>query len=118
MAYLYENGAFPVGLIVKFENGIRTDISWRNLQWTNPKNRSQRDKVARKNNISTGLLGVTFNKRMQRYVSQIVVNGRHRLIGVFDTAEEAHRAYAAVKLIEHGTRITGIDAAAIGESLP
>jgi hypothetical protein len=48
----------------------------------------------RKNPMSTnklGLLGVT--KHYNKFRAQITRNGKQKHIGLFDTAEEAHRAY-------------------------
>lgn len=43
----------------------------------------------------SGLKGACWCKRRSRWQAQISVDGRHRFLGYFDTAEEAAAAYAA-----------------------
>ena len=118
LAYLHVFGAMPNGLIVKFRNQNRADVRWENLEWTAPEDRALRDRVARKNNQSTGVLGVTYNKRLRRYVAQITVNGRHKRIGVFDDVEAARAAYARAKVEHHGWDLRGCNLVAEQEAQP
>ena len=46
----------------------------------------------RKDN-STGLKGVSWNKRRQKYESLIMINKKHMWLGYFETKEEAHAVY-------------------------
>lgn len=41
----------------------------------------------------TGLKGVGFSKRLQRYTARIFVDGRAKYLGSYITPEEAHAAY-------------------------
>jgi len=40
-----------------------------------------------------GLKGVTYKKRKRRFEANIMVDGKRRYLGMFLTAEEAHKAY-------------------------
>jgi len=51
---------------------------------------------------SAGYRGVCWNSSNRQYHAQIKVNGQQRHLGLFDTVEEASRAYARAYLREHG----------------
>ena len=93
LAWLYTYGAFPVG-DTDHINGDRADNRICNLRdvprTVNAANRNK----ANKNNAH-GLLGVS--PLRGRWVAQIADRGAKRHIGVFDTPEEAHKAYIAAK---------------------
>lgn len=44
-------------------------------------------------NNKTGYKGVSYYKRLNKYVASIKVNGKYYFLGYFDTPEEAHAAY-------------------------
>lgn len=44
-------------------------------------------------NNASGYKGVSFNRRLRKYVAQIQVNNRGIYLGLFTTAKEAHDAY-------------------------
>jgi len=46
---------------------------------------------------TSGFLGVSFYRRLDKWEAGIYVAGRRRHIGVFTTAEEASAAYLAAK---------------------
>lgn len=79
-------------------NGNRLDNRLSNLRESNDKLNQENIRSAQSNNKS-GFLGV-FNrlyKGKQRYVSKIMINGKSKWIGSFDTPEEAHAAYLEKK---------------------
>ena len=49
--------------------------------------------------------GYSFNKKMNKYQARIGVNGKQKHLGLFDTAEEAHKAYVTAKKINYITRL-------------
>jgi hypothetical protein len=74
-------------------NGIRDDNRISNLrEATNAENSQNRQPTG-----SIGLLGVSFEKKRNRYKSQIKVNGRVKTLGYFKTPIEAYQTYLAAK---------------------
>jgi HNH endonuclease len=65
---------------------------------TNAQN--SRNKGRQRNN-STGFKGVTFNKSVKRFQAKICTNGITRSLGYFDSAIEAHNAYANASGVLH-----------------
>jgi len=47
------------------------------------------------------MLGSSFHKPTQKYVSQICVNGKYKHLGLFSTPQEAHDRYIQEKRIIH-----------------
>lgn len=52
-----------------------------------------------------GLLGVTFNKRLGKFASQINISGKHIHLGYFKCPNEAHEAYLKAKAYFHKERV-------------
>jgi len=92
LAWLYMTGEWPAEDIDHI-NGERADNRWSNLRaasrWQNIHNMGMRDRN------TSGLKGASFDKKRNKWVAQIVVNGRHHHLGRFDTAQQAADAYAA-----------------------
>ena len=62
-----------------------------NLRWcTSSENQHN---TAKQYNNTSGFKGVCFDKRSQKYLATIKLNGKHIHIGLFKTAEEAFEAY-------------------------
>ena len=53
-------------------------------------------------NSTSGLKGVSWHKRDQKWRASIVVNGRQKSLGYFETAGQAYSAYCAASAKEHG----------------
>lgn len=101
LAWLYVHGAWPVGTIDHI-NGRRTDNRIRNLRDVSLQANLHNQSVAYKSN-ATGLRGVSFEPRSNKWYSRIRVNGKSVMLGYFRTASEAHAAYVAAKAIHHLT---------------
>jgi hypothetical protein len=54
----------------------------------------------RKNNTS-GFKGVSYAKQTGKWWARIVVNGSRQSLGLFNSAEEAARAYKAAEALHH-----------------
>ena len=64
-------------------------------------NQNQHNRKLNKN-TSTGLKGVHFHKKRQRYQATVAVNGKKKWLGYFKTPEEAHQAYCKAAAELHG----------------
>lgn len=95
LAWLYVHGIWPQGQIDHI-NGIRDDNRIGNLrEATNAQNKQNMHGA--RSDSKTGLLGVRWNDRHQCWQARIMVDGKGRHLGNFDTAEDAHAAYLSAK---------------------
>jgi hypothetical protein len=95
LAWLYMYGTFPANLIDHI-NGNGLDNRIANLREATSFENAQNITKAQKNNPH-GYLGVTFDKRKQRWRARIGVDGTRRRLGSFKTPEEAYNAYLSAK---------------------
>jgi hypothetical protein len=93
LAWLYVYGVWPEQCIDHI-NGDRGDNRISNLRCATISENSQNQRKAKKSN-KTGFLGVS--PRGRRFKAQISVSGNLKVIGIFDTPEEAHFAYVQRK---------------------
>lgn len=100
LAWLYMHGSWPKGVIDHI-NGNPSDNRACNLRDVTLAENSQNERMARPNNKSAGLLGVTKCKNSDRYFSRVTLSGKSIYVGCFRTAREAHEAYLAVKREVH-----------------
>lgn len=96
LAWLYVYGKWP-DMELDHIDGNKKNNSILNLRDVDRKTNSTNERVARKSNLSSGLLGVTWDKVNKKWVSQIMVNGKNKKIGRFATKEQAHLAYLEEK---------------------
>lgn len=99
--WLYVYGVLP-DIDVDHINGIKTDNRLCNLRLVNRSENLQNQRKARSDNKS-GLLGVSHVTRTGMYIAQIQVNKKHKYIGSFYTAQDAHDAYLKEKRKLHST---------------
>jgi hypothetical protein len=83
------NTRLPKGRIVDHVNGVKTDNWWTNLELSTYRRNSQNKKVHREGK----LVGCYFDKLHQKFRSRIVIKGKAKHLGLFQTELEAHRAY-------------------------
>lgn len=96
LAWFYITGGWPKNQIDHMD-GSPSNNAWENLRDVTLSVNMQNQRKARANNCSTKLLGATFEKRSGLFQAQIVINGKNKYLGLFDTAEQAHEAYAVAK---------------------
>lgn len=99
LAWLYMKGEWPKDQI-DHKNCVPLDNSFDNLREATNALNHQNERSARKGN-SSGFLGVSWDASRNKWKAQITTNGKNRLLGRFDTREEAAGAYAAAKRVEH-----------------
>lgn len=97
LAWLYVHGEWPTQ-VIDHCNGDPSDNRIENLRDVSQQVNVQNQHRARSTN-KCGLLGV--RRQGKRWYARIMTNGRERHIGTFDTPEEAHAAYLAVKAVLH-----------------
>lgn len=91
LAWLYVTGEWPPQHI-DHRDTDRANNRWTNLRLaTNGQNLSNRGRQA---NNTSGFKGVGLDKRNGRWSATIQVDGKQMRLGKFDTASEAHAAYA------------------------
>ena len=95
LAWFYVYGTWPENHIDHI-NGIRNDNRIENLRDVSRSINVQNQKIAQRNNKS-GLLGVIWNKAINKFVAAIRINGKTTVIGKFDSKELAHEAYINAK---------------------
>ena len=99
LAWLYMTGEWPKDEI-DHENTIRSENWWDNLrEATGFQNKANTKKSAAN---TSGLKGVSFHRRSNKWMAQIKSQGRHHYLGLFDAPEAAHAAYANAARRLHG----------------
>jgi HNH endonuclease/AP2 domain len=103
LAWFYMAGVWPNQ--IDHINGIRNDNRWCNLRLVK-KSQNALNRGENKNNTS-GIKGVSWYKKYEKWVAQIGKNKKRINLGYFDTKEEAHAAYceAAIKYFGEFMRI-------------
>jgi hypothetical protein len=93
LAWLYVTGDWPKHDI-DHRNRHRSDNRWSNLREATPGQQRQNQSLG--SNNKTGFLGVR-KHRCGKFEANIAVNGKHRYLGLFTTAEKASAAYLKAK---------------------
>lgn len=91
LAWIYVNGDIDDGLQIDHINRDRKDNRIENLRLATPSQNKRNSK--KRNDNTTGYIGVSFHKGTQRYTSRIVYNKKRHTLGYFATPEEAYDAY-------------------------
>lgn len=91
-------GPIPDGMQVDHINGNRRDNRIENLRLATP---SQNQQNYSGNNGSVDIPGCHYNKKKNRYVAMIRINGKQKHLGYFDCPIKAGAAYAEAKMRYH-----------------
>jgi hypothetical protein len=95
--WLMETGTFPPkGLLIDHENGNRSDNRWANLRLATRSQNNHNRHVARSDSLS-GIRGVKYLPRRDRYVPILRINGRERKFGYFKNACDAAERFAEIE---------------------
>jgi hypothetical protein len=106
LAWFFVYGEMPDGVIDHI-NGLRTDNRIENLRCVSQMENTQNTLTASKSSKS-GVLGVHFSTRINRWVAQITVNRKCNHLGSFKTLEEAKEAYMKAKKQFHSAPILAL----------
>lgn len=98
VAWVWMTGEWPVDQ-VDHRNRDRSDNRWSNLRQATTAENKQNQKIY-KNNTS-GLTGVTFDKKSKKWLARIGVCGVRKYLGSFDDASSAFAAYTVAKASLH-----------------
>ena len=100
LAWFYMTGKWPVDQIDHRDTNPGND-SWRNLREADHSLNQQNQVKARTTNKSTGVLGVSWSEKDQRFVPKITVKGRMIRLGSFKELNDAALVYLTAKQIHH-----------------
>jgi hypothetical protein len=90
LAWLWMTGLWPKAEI-DHRDGNPSNNSWANLREATRAQNGANRKMSSNNRL--GIKGVRKRADYKRFEAQIKVDGRKRVIGYYDTAQEAERAY-------------------------
>ena len=99
LAWLYVTGEMPEDCIDHI-NGIRDDNRFCNLRKATNCQNTQNRRSPQKG-CQTGFLGVSLDKRSNRFRARITVNEKTINLGFYDTPEEASMVYTEAKRKYH-----------------
>ena len=99
LAWIYVHGSFPKDQIDHI-NSDKTDNRICNLREANQHQNNENQRKPRSDNTS-GYLGVSWDKQVDKYKAQIRIDGKTKYIGHFKQAKVAHEAYIKVKRKVH-----------------
>lgn len=99
LAWLYMYGCIPNGHIDHI-NGIRTDNRIKNLREADYFKNAWNSKVQKNN--TTGVKGVSFNKKSRLYDASVCKNNKRYYVGGFKTLDEAKIAIEEFREYLHG----------------
>lgn len=98
LAWLYLNGYWPHE--IDHRDGDKQNNIFSNLRdATDSQNMHNQGK--RRHNTS-GFKGVTYNRNASKWLAQIKINWKNKYLGLFDTPEDAHKAYCEAAQKHHG----------------
>ena len=86
LAFLYMTGSLP-DAFVDHINGDTSDSRWSNLRLVNSQENTQNAAISKNN--SSGVLGVTWDKRKMKWLARIMVNRKEHFLGYFTELTEA-----------------------------
>jgi hypothetical protein len=104
LAWLYVHGVMPEHYVDHI-NGVKNDNRIENLRDVKQGVNLQNQKRAKRNRVSSDLLGVSFSNKGQNkdrpYRARIVVDRKEIHLGTFAHEKDAHDAYLAAKRQYH-----------------
>ena len=100
--WLMRNGVWPDGEVDHI-NGDKQDNRAENLRAVSKSGNMQNIRSAFSTNTSSGILGVSVERKTGKFYSRICVNGRQKSLGTFDSPDAAHSAYLEAKRQLHET---------------
>lgn len=78
-------------------DGDRLNNKFENLREATPSQNAWNARL--RSNSYSGFKGASFNKKLGKWVSRIRVDGKEKYLGLFESAEQAHAAFAKEAMI-------------------
>jgi len=99
LAWMHVHGGWPAEE-VDHKNGKRSDNRIDNLRIATRVDQMANLSVPKSN--TSGFKGVSRDKTGRRWRANIIIGGKQKHLGIFDTPELAHEAYAAAAISKSG----------------
>ena len=89
LAWFYMTGDWPSQ--VDHEDNVKTNNRWSNLRIASHQQNVLNAKLSK--NSTSGRKGVSWHKGAGRWSAYIILDGKKRHLGLFDSPDEAHKSY-------------------------
>ena len=99
LAWLYMTGEWPKE-VIDHKDTVKDNNKFDNLREATLSENAQNQIKPSRNNKS-GRLGVTWDKKQEKWAATICINGKNRRLGRFHDPDVAHAAYLAAKATHH-----------------
>ena len=96
LAFVFMTGEWPKNEVDHI-NGVKDDNRWFNLRDVDRTTNTQNLRRARKDNLSSGLMGAYWDPKCQAWRSSIQTDGKIIGLGRFNSAADANAAYLEAK---------------------
>lgn len=100
LAWLYMTGNWPSKFIDHID-GNPFNNKFENLREASTEINRQNQRKAASNNVSSGLLGVSWHKKTNKWRASVQTKGKRLHLGYFDCKLEAHEKYLETKRLMH-----------------
>lgn len=100
LVWLLHYGEWPTHQVDHID-GDRSNNRIANLRDVDHETNAQNEHKARRNNLSAGLLGVSYVASRQKFAARITHDGGSHHLGYFHLATDAHAAYVDAKRTLH-----------------
>jgi hypothetical protein len=94
------NGSIPEGFIIDHIDGNKCNNLIKNLRLVTPSQNNMNRKTP--SNNKSGVTGVGFRSREQKWTARININGKRKQLGMFDTLEGATQARRKAEVKYYG----------------
>lgn len=98
--WIMHYGDIPEDLTVDHKDRNKLNNYVDNLRLATATEQTCNSSICKRN--STGVKGVNFNKQHQKYVARVMLNGKSKYLGLFDTVESAAKAVVTARNELHG----------------